>query len=117
MLTVHKLPLKNQFLTGISYWYDKTPNQNELQPFTSFSFTGDCTFEFLGKESYSRMTFTLSGIGILFNPMIKPDAEMIPFDVDFDYTRFEIETTKSNKFRKYLLPIANCERQNDSSKF
>jgi len=117
MLTVHKMPPKNQFLTGIITRHDKTPNQNEPQPFNSLSFTGDCTFEFWGKESYSRMTSTLSGIRILFNPLIKPDAEMIPFDVDFDYTRFEIETTKSNKFRKYLLPIANCERQNDSSKF
>jgi hypothetical protein len=100
MLTVHKMPLKNLFLTGISSGYDKIPNQNATQPITSLSSTSDCTFDFLGKESCHRVTSTLTGTGILFNPMIKPDAEMIPFDGNIDYTRFnfEIETRKSNKF-------------------
>jgi hypothetical protein len=100
MLKVHKMPLKNQFLTGISSRYDKTPNQNEPQPFTSHSFTGDCTVDFLGKESRRSMTSAFTGTGILYNTMINPDAEIIPFDRDFDYTRFnfEIETAKNNNF-------------------
>ncbi len=97
MLTVHKMPLKNQFLTGISFGYDKISYQNELQPFTS-----GYTFDLLGKESYQRLTTTFAGTGIVYNTMIKPDVEMIPFDGGFDYTRFdfEIETAKSNKFMK-----------------
>jgi hypothetical protein len=54
MFTVHKMPLKNQFLTGISSGYAKTPNQNELKPFTSHSFTGD----FLNNDCLSH-TVTL----------------------------------------------------------
>jgi len=51
MLTVHKMPLKNQFLTGIGFMYDKTPQQNELKPFTSLSFTNNCTVDFLAKKA------------------------------------------------------------------
>jgi len=100
MLKVHQMPLKNQFLTGISSGYDKTPNQNELQPFTSLSFTSDCMFDTLGKESYSSVTSTIAGTGIVYNTMIKPDAEMILFDGGFESVgfNFEIETAKSNKF-------------------
>jgi hypothetical protein len=50
MVTVHQMPLKNQFLTGISSGYAKIPNQNATQPITMLSFTGDCTFDFLGKK-------------------------------------------------------------------
>jgi hypothetical protein len=100
MLTVHKMPHKNQFLTGISSRHNKTPNQNELQPFTSLSFTNDCMFDFLGKESYQRLTTTFAGTGIVYNAMIKPDAEMILFDGGFKSFRFnfEIEMAKSNTF-------------------
>jgi len=72
MLTVHKMPLQNQFLTGIGFMYDKIPQQNELQPFTSLSFTGDCTCDFLGKEGLHRMISTFTGTGIVYNAMIKP---------------------------------------------
>jgi hypothetical protein len=89
MLTVHQMPLKNQFLTGISSDYAKIPKQNELQSFTSLSFTGDCTFDFLGKESCHRMTYTSNVTGILFNNMIKHDAAMLPFIGDFDSLRFD----------------------------
>ncbi len=65
MLTVHKMPLKNQFQSGISAAYDKTPNQNEPQPFTILSFTGDCTVDFLGKESCYRVTSTFTGDQII----------------------------------------------------
>jgi len=100
MLTVHKMPLKNQFVSGISFVYDKTPNQNEIQPFTSLSFNGDCTFDFFGKESCRRVTDTFTGTGIVYNSMTKPDAEMMPFNGDFEYFgfNFEIETAKNNKF-------------------
>jgi len=94
------MSLKNHFLTGISSGFDKTPNQNELKPFTSLSFTGDCTVDFLGKESLRRMISTFTGTGIVYNAMIKPDVEMTPFDGDFEPIRFnfEIETAKSDKF-------------------
>ncbi len=60
MLTVHKMPLKNLFLTGISSVYDKTLNQNELQTFTSLNFEGNCMFDFLGKKSCRRVTETFN---------------------------------------------------------
>jgi hypothetical protein len=88
MLTVHKMPLKNLFLSGIGSGYNKTPNQNKPKPFTSLSITGDCTFDFLRKESCRRVTSTFTGTEILYNTMLKPYAWMIPFDGDFDYTRF-----------------------------
>ena len=96
MFTVHKMSLKNHFLTGISSGYDKIPNQNELQPFTSISFTNDCTFDFLGKESYQRLTTTFAGTGILYNTMLKPDAEMVPFDGDFESVGFNFDSETSN---------------------
>ena len=110
MLKVHQMPLKNHFLTGISSGYAKTPNQNEPQPFTSLSFIGDCTFDFLGKESYIRVTSTIAGTGILYNTMLKPDAEIIPFDVDFGSFKFnyEIETSKSNNFMMIFNSYASC---------
>ncbi len=91
------MPLKNQFPTGISSGYDKTPNQNEPQPFTKLSFAGDCTFDFLDKESYQRLTTTLTGI--VYNTSIKPDTGMLLFAWGFDsiLSYFEIETRKSNK--------------------
>jgi len=100
MLIVHKMPLKNQFQIGISSGYDKTPIQNELQPFTSINFSSDYTFDFLGKESCGRVNSNLAGTGIVYNTMLKPDAEMIPFDGDFESFRFnfEIETSKSDNF-------------------
>jgi len=95
MLTVHKMPLKNHFFTGISATYDKTPNPNELQPFTS-----GYTFDFLGKESCWKLTYTFTRIGILYNTMIKPDAGMILFDGGFESVgfNFEIDAAKSNTF-------------------
>jgi hypothetical protein len=83
MLTVHKMPLKNQFFTGIICDFDKTPNQNATQPFPTLGFTGDWPFDSLGKENCRRMTSTLSGTGIIYNTMMKPDAEMIPCFRDF----------------------------------
>jgi hypothetical protein len=41
MLTVHQMPLNNQFLTGISFGYDKISDQNELQLVTRLGFTSD----------------------------------------------------------------------------
>jgi len=101
MLKVHKMPLKNHFLTGIGSGYNKTPNQNELQPFTS-----GYTFDFLGKESCRSVTDIFTPTGMLYNTMIKPNVGMIPFDGDFEPIRFnfEIETAKSDKF---LLPFTS----------
>jgi len=65
MLTVHKMPLKNHFLTGISSVYDKTPNQNELQHVTMLSFTGDCVGVVYVIESYRMITCTSGGTEIL----------------------------------------------------
>ena len=100
MLAVYKMPLKNQFQSRISSGYDKTPKQNKLKPFTSISFTGNCTFDFLGKESCHGVTDTLNRTGILYKTSIKPDAEMLLCDGDFDPIRFdfEIETAKSDIF-------------------
>jgi hypothetical protein len=86
MLTVHKMPLKNQFLTGISCGYDKIPKQNELQSFTSLSFTDDCTFDFLGKESCSRVTNTFNVTEILCDTSKKRDVGLMFFTGDFDTT-------------------------------
>jgi len=95
MLKVHKMPPKNPFLTGICSGRDKTTNQNELQPFTS-----GYTFDFLGKESYQRLTTTFAGTGIVYNAMIKPDAEMILFYGGFESVgfNFEIDAAKINTF-------------------
>jgi len=60
MLTVHQVPPKNLFLPGISSRHDKIFYQNEAQPITSHSFTGDCTFDFLGKENCRSVNSTLN---------------------------------------------------------
>jgi hypothetical protein len=46
------------------------------------------------------MTDTFTGTGIVYNAMIIPDVEMVPFIGDFKFFRFnfEIETAKNNKF-------------------
>ena len=108
MLIVHKMPLKNQFQSGISFWYAKTPNQNELKPFISINFSSDYTFDFLGKESLRMMISTFTGTGILYNTMIKPDAKMIPFYGDFESLRFdfEFETSKSDNFMMIFPSLA-----------
>ena len=108
MLIVHKMPLKNQFQIGISSGYDKTPIQNELQPFTSINFSSDYTFDFLGKESLRMMISTFTGTGILYNTMIKPNAKMIPFYRDFESLRFdfEFETSKSDNFMMIFPSLA-----------
>jgi hypothetical protein len=56
--------------------------------------------DFLGKESYQSLTTTFTGTGILYKTSIKPDAEMLLCDGDFDPIRFdfEIETAKSDIF-------------------
>jgi hypothetical protein len=112
MLTVHKMPLKNQFLTGINSGHDKPPNQNEPQPFTSLSFTNDCTVDFLDKESCCRVTSTFTGTGILNNTSIKPDAGMIHFDGDFDPIRFyfEMETAKNYKLMMIFTRYAKFKK-------
>jgi len=74
MVSVHKMPIKNQFLTGIICGFDKTPNQNGLKPIASLSFTGDCTIDFLGKESCLGVNPTLAGTEIVYKTLIKPDA-------------------------------------------
>ena len=116
MLTVHKMPLKNHCLTGISSGYDKTPNQNEPQPFTSLSFTGDCSFDFLGKESYRRMTDTFNRTGILFNPSKKKqDIGLMFCTGDFDATgtrntNFEYGASKSDGFMLIFNSYGSCHR-------
>jgi len=84
MLTVLKIPLKNRFLTGIGSRYDKTNKKNEPQPFTNLSFTSDCLFDFLGKESCHKVTDTFAGTGILFNTSKKQDVGLMLCTRDFD---------------------------------
>jgi hypothetical protein len=93
------MPLKNQFLTGISSRHNKTSNQNELKPFTSLSFTGDCTVDFLGKESYHRITTNSTGTELVYNISTKGGSKLILCTRDFNSIGFdfEIETAKSNK--------------------
>ena len=100
MVTVHQMPAKNQFLTGISSGYDKISYQDEPKLNTRLGFTGDWPFDLLGKESCHRMTSTFTGTGILNNTSIKPDTVMIPFDGYFESLRFEFEfeTSKSDNF-------------------
>jgi hypothetical protein len=98
MLTIHKMPLKNHFITGISSRHDKTPNQNEPQPFTSHSFTNDCTFDFLGKESFQRMTSTQAGTGIVCIYSTKPVVGLLltfTFLITY-YCNFALFLDKSN---------------------
>jgi len=90
------MPLKNQFLSGISSTYDKTPKQNELIPSARISFNGDCTFDFLGIDSFRRVSYTFTGTGIVYNTIKKTDAEMMPFNGYFEsigeqHTNFQIE--------------------------
>jgi hypothetical protein len=72
MLTVHQMPPKNQFLTGISSVYDKTPNQNEPQPFASLSFSSDCFGVDYGEESCHRINSTFTGTEIFNYSSTKP---------------------------------------------
>jgi hypothetical protein len=44
MLTVHHMPLKNQFHTGISSVYDKSPFQNEPKPITALNFSNGYSY-------------------------------------------------------------------------
>jgi len=115
MLTVHKIPLKNRFLTGIGSRYDKTPTQNEPQPFTSLSFTRDCTIGFLGKESCQRMTDNFNRTGILYNTSKKQDIGLMLCTRDFDATRtrntdFEYGASKSDGFMLIFNSCGSCHR-------
>jgi hypothetical protein len=100
MLTVHKMPPKNQCLTGISSGYDKTQNQNKLQPFTIHSFTSDCPFVDCGNESYSRNTTISTRAEIhYFTTTKQKDMLMHCFgDLNSIYSNFETETAKSGNF-------------------
>jgi hypothetical protein len=104
MLTVHQMPLKNQILTGISSGYDKISCQNEAQPFANLSFTNDCTFDFLGKESCRKVTYTFTGIGILCNTSKKQDIGLMFCTGDNDATgtrntNYVYETSKGKNFK------------------
>jgi len=100
MLTVHKMPLKNQFLTGISSGYGKISCQNEPQPITTLGFTGDCLGVSFGKESCNKPGIAFTGAKILNYSSTKPGVGLVLCALDFDSIRpdFEIETAKSNKF-------------------
>jgi hypothetical protein len=110
MLTVHKMPLKNQFPTGISSGYDKTPNQNEPQPFTSLSFTGDCTFDFLGKERCQRVTDTFAGNEIIYNLSTKQDVWLMACTGDFNLWEYIYQWVKEKFRRKNFMTFA-CNGQ------
>jgi hypothetical protein len=100
MVTVHKMPPKNQFLTGSGWEYDKFSYQNEPQTITRLEFNRNCLFVEYTQESIQRLTTSSPGAGILYHPSITPVEKLNPHHGDFEYFRsdFEIETSKSNKF-------------------
>jgi len=100
MLTVHKMPLKNQFLTGISSGHDKIFYQNEAQPITRLGFTGDCLGVDYDNESSNKPDTAFTGTEILNYTSTKPGDGVVLCARGFDSIRsnFEIETAKSNKF-------------------
>ena len=100
MVTVYKMPPKNQFQSGKSFEFIKTLNQNNPQPITTTNFTSDCMFVDLGKESCHGKTSTSVGPKILYDVSIKPIEKLIACTGDFEYFRsnFEIETAKSDRF-------------------
>jgi len=93
MVTVHKMPPKNQFLTGSCWEYDKFSYQNEPQTITRLDFNSDCLFVEYTQESILRLTTNSRGAGILYHHSITPVEKLNSCTGDF-----EIETSKSNKF-------------------
>jgi hypothetical protein len=102
MLKVHKMPLKNQFLTGISTGYNKILSQNEPKLVNRLGFTGECLCVDCCSENYQRKTFTATRIEIFNFSPTKPGVGLVLCARGFDSNRsnFEIETSKSNKLLK-----------------
>ena len=100
MFTVHQMLPKNQFLTGISFGYDRISCQNEPQPITTPGFTGDCPFVNSENEGCNMPGTTFTGTEILNYSSTKPGVGLVFYSRGFDSIKdnFEIETGKSNKF-------------------
>ena len=100
MLIVHKMPLKNLFLTGIISGYEKTPNQNEPQPITTAGFIGDCWDVDYEKRGCNKTGTAFTGAEIRNYSSTKPGVGLVLCAMGFDTTRsnFEMKTVKSYKF-------------------
>jgi len=100
MLTVHKMPLKNLFLTGISSRHDKIFYQNEAQPITRLGFTGDCLGVNSEKKGCIKPVAAFTSADILNYSATKLGVGLVLCARVFDSIKdnFEIETGKSNKF-------------------
>jgi len=100
MLTVHQMPLKNQFLNRISSGYDKISYQNAPKPITTLDFSSDCMFVDYEKEGYNKPGTAFTGTKILNYSSIKPAVGLMHCARGFDSIifNFEMETAKSNKF-------------------
>jgi len=77
MLTVHQMPHKNQFLTGISSGYDKISYQNEPQPITTAGFIGDYSFVDYEKKGCKKLGTTFTGAKSLNNSSTKPGVGLV----------------------------------------
>jgi hypothetical protein len=100
MLTVHQMPPKNQFLTGISSGYDKISYQNEPKRIIRLGFTGDCLCVDCCCENYQQKSVTATVTEFLFFSSTKPGVGLVLCARGFGSIKpdFEIETGKSNKF-------------------
>ena len=77
MLTVQHISPKNQFLSGISSGFDKTPNQNEPQPITTAGFIGDYSFVDYEKKGCKKLGTTFTGAKSLNNSSTKPGVGLV----------------------------------------
>jgi hypothetical protein len=100
MLTVYHMPPKNQFPTGISSGYYKSPCQDKPQPITTLGFTSDCLGTDYEKEGSYKPGTAFTGAEILNFSSTKPGVGLVLCARGFDSIRpdSEIETTKSDKF-------------------
>ena len=94
MLTVHQMPLNNQFLTGISFGYDKISDQNAPQPITTPGFPGGCHGVNSEKEGSNKPGTAFTGAEILYYSSTKPDVGLVVCARGFDSIRpdYQIET-------------------------
>ncbi len=110
MLTVHQMPLKNQFLTGISSGYNKISYQNEPQSITSPGFTCDCLGVDYCSEIYQQKTVNATETKILNFSSTKPGFGLVLCVRGFDTIKpdFEIDTAKSKKFFPLFTSWRQC---------
>ena len=110
MLTVHHMPLKNHFLSGISSEYYKSPCQDKPQPITTLGFTSDCLGVNYEKKDCNKPGTAFTGAEILNFSSTKPGVGLVLCARGFDSIKdnIKMETAKSDKFLQLFTSCSAC---------